>query len=68
MLYNFSIEKETYPDVLKIAAVVPGHKAGAKDNIDNYRPISNLPVFSKIFEKLTLTRFSSFASRHSLFK
>ena len=66
VLYNFSIEKETYPDGLKIAAVIPGYKSGAKDNIDNYRPISNLPVFSKIFERLTLTRFSSFASRHSL--
>lgn len=66
VLYNFSIEKETYPDLLKIAAVVPGHKAGAKDNIDNYRPISNLPVCSKIFEKLTLNRYTSFANRHSL--
>ena len=45
MLYNFLIEKETYPDVLKIA----DHKAGAKDNIDNYRPILNLPVFFQDF-------------------
>ena len=65
-LYNYSIEKETYPDALKIATVVPGFKAGAGDNIDNYRPISNLPVLSKIFEKLTLNRLTSFITRHRL--
>ena len=65
-LYNFSIEKESYPEALKIATVVPGYKSGAKDDIDNFRPISNLPVFSKVFERLTLTRFSSFAYTYSL--
>ena len=54
ILYNFSVDTLTYPDLLKNAAVVLGHKSGPKDDINNYRPISNLPIVSKIFEKLTL--------------
>ena len=65
-LYNYSLEKESFPDLLKIAQVAAGHKSGPIDNIDNYRPISNLPVISKIFEKLTLKRLISFAERYSI--
>ena len=65
-LYNFSIHTVTYPDLLKYARVVLGHKSGAKDNIDNYRPISNLPLFSKVFEKLTLHRLLSFVNKYAL--
>ena len=60
LLYNYSIEKCVYPDLLKIATVIPGFKAGSRDLIDNYRPITNLPLFSKIFEKLTHIRVISF--------
>ena len=65
-LYNLSIDKETFPDSLKVACVVPGHKKGSKDQIDNYRPISNLPLMSKVFEKLTLIRLISFVNMYSL--
>ena len=66
LLYNHSIETVTYPDMLKVAIVVPGHKSGSKECIDNYRPISNLPVFSKVFEKLTLNRMLSFVNINKL--
>ena len=66
LLYNYSIEKCVFPCKLKIAKVVPGHKSGPKDLIDNFRPISNLPVFSKIFEKLTHTRMMAFIERYKL--
>ena len=65
-LYNFSVERAGFPDKMKIARVNPGHKAGPTDKIDNYRPISALPVFSKIFEKLTLSRMDSFLTRHNI--
>ena len=65
-LYNYSIFTVTYPDLLKNARVVLGFKSGVKDNIDNYRPISNLPLLSKIFEKLTLARLLSFINRYAL--
>ena len=66
VLYNLSVDKQCYPKRLKVARVLPGYKSGPKDDIDNYRPISNLPVFSKIFEKLTLSRMLPFIDKHGL--
>ena len=65
-LYNLSIDKVTFPNHMKIACVAPGHKSGSRDSVDNYRPISNLPILSKIFEKLTLKRLTSFVNRFQL--
>jgi len=44
------------PENFKCARVTPLHKKGSKTDINNYRPISNLPVFSKLFEKCLLLR------------
>jgi len=44
------------PDSTKMARVQPLHKKGSKHDINNYRPISNLSVFSKIYEKCILAR------------
>ncbi len=58
--YNQSIRNDKFPQCLKHATVIPIHKKGAKDKISNYRPISLLNVYSKIFEKLmkkSLTKY-----------
>ena len=65
-LYNYSIEKRCFPQKLKIARIVPAHKSGSKDLIDNYWPISNLSVFSKVFETLTFSRMGSFVDKYGL--
>ena len=41
-----------FPSDLKLANVIPVHKSGATTDKKNYRPISLLPVLSKVFEKL----------------
>ena len=46
-----SLKQCIYPDNLKIAKVIPIFKQGSRDSCDNYRPISVLPVLSKIVEK-----------------
>ena len=46
--------------------MAPAHKKGSKSLIDNYRPISNLHLMSKVFEKLTLNRLVSFVNRFNL--
>ena len=49
-IYNLSIEQSIFPDTLKIADVKPLFKNGDKSIMSNYRPISMLSNFSKIFE------------------
>ena len=50
-IYNNCIKTGCFPDILKIAEVIPLYKSGPKDICSNYRPISILSPFSKIFEK-----------------
>ena len=45
-----------FPDRLKYATVKPIHKKGNPQDLANYRPISLLTTFSKVFEKLIYTR------------
>ena len=46
-----SFEQGIFPSDLKLAKVIPLHKSGSKSELSNYRPISLLPLFSKIYEK-----------------
>jgi len=51
-LINETIKSNTFPEVLKTAKVIPIFKKGDKKNLNNYRPISLLPVLSKVLEKV----------------
>jgi len=51
-LINESINEGHFPEALKTAIVIPIFKKGDTKNLNNYRPISLLPVISKIFEKI----------------
>ena len=52
VLFNTAIETGQFPDSWKVARVTPIFKDGEKTNKSNYRPISVLPVISRLFEKL----------------
>ena len=65
-LYNFSLVESGFPDKAKTGRVNPVHKSGRTDCIDNFRPISVLPIFSKVFEKVTLKRMEGFISRFDI--
>ena len=65
-LFNNCMYSSVFPDELKIARVIPLFKAGYKNDITNYRPISLLPVLSKIFEKLIHCRMTEFLDKHNV--
>jgi hypothetical protein len=65
-IFNLSFCTGTFPDQMKIAKVRPIHKKGRIQELSNYRPISLLPVFSKIFETLIYTRVLNFLNKHKL--
>ena len=49
---NHCIRNEIFPEELKQADITPTFKSGDPKLRSNYRPISLLPLFSKIFEKI----------------
>ena len=51
-IFDSSLSLAIFPDSMKIAKVTQVFKAGKKELVSNYRPISVLPCFSKILEKI----------------
>ena len=49
-IFNISIEEGVFPDCLKTGRVVPLHKFGDATIENNYRPITTLPVLSKLLK------------------
>ena len=52
LTFDFSLEKIIFPDDLKIAGSNPVFKGGDRFKLGNYRPISVLPCFSNIPERI----------------
>ena len=67
-IFNHSITEGIFPATLKTGRVTPLHKEGDLTEVSNYRPITSLSVFSKLFEKLVHKRMTSFISRYKLIK
>ena len=51
-MFNRSLENREFPALWKTARVIPIFKEGDKNAKENYRPISVLPVVSRLFERL----------------
>ena len=62
-LLNLSITQGVFPDELKIAKVIPIFIIGDSAQIGNYRPVSVLPFFSKVFERVMYVRSFSFIKK-----
>ena len=62
-----SFEQGIFPKSMKLARVVPIHKGGSRAEVSNYRPISLLTSFSKIYEKLMHSRIVDFMETNDSF-
>ena len=62
-IFNRCLTEGVYPDSLKVAEVIPIFKKGDRNKTTNYRPISLLSQFNKVFEKLLYTRIYSYLMR-----
>ena len=63
---NLSFDTGIFPVELKIAKIVPIFKSGDECTFTNYGPISVLPIFSKIMERLMYDRLISYMLKHSI--
>ena len=66
LIFKKSIRSSYYPDIWKKSNVIPVHKKNDKRLVNNYRPISLLPVFGKIFEKIIFNTIYNYLSKENL--
>ena len=66
VIFNNSIDTGTFPDIWKRSNIIPVHKKGDKQIVDNYRPVSLLPIFGEILEKLLFNSIMDFLEEGSL--
>ena len=65
-IYNSSVESGTFPAFWKLARVTPIFKSGNRNDAKNYRPISIIFVFARIFERIIHDQlYDSLKKHHS---
>ena len=67
LLFKNCFEASTFPDEWKKGNVIPVYKKGDKQTVTNYRPISLLPIFSKIFERIIFNSIFNFMDQNGFF-
>ena len=65
-IINHSFQIGVFPDALKLGEVIPIHKGGSTEELNNYRPISLLSIFDKIIEKLMHKILYDFLQAHNI--
>lgn len=66
-IINLCFTRGIFPTALKKSVVVPIYKDGDRDCVGNYRPISLLPAFSKILEKIINNRLVNYLEKYNIF-
>ena len=65
-IINRSLTTGIFPNDWKVARVTPIYKDDIKTNPNNYRPISVLPIVSKLIERIVFNQLYAFLMRHDL--
>ena len=66
-IINSSISSSTFPDEWKISRICPVPKVPNPSSLAEYRPISILPVLSKVFERIILQQLSEHIESKSIY-
>jgi hypothetical protein len=66
-IFNVSLKNGIFPNDLKVAKVSPVFKTGDRKDRSNYRPISVLPVVSRIFGKLVFSQVYGYFMKENMF-
>ena len=66
LIFRGCIDTGVYPDTWKKSNIVPVHKKGDKQIVNNYRPVSLLPICSKILEKIIFDSIMKFLNESKL--
>lgn len=66
IIFNRCVREGHFPDALKLAKVIAIHKGDSVLSVANYRPISLLPIFSKIMERLIYNQFIEFINEQKI--
>ena len=67
LIFKNCLEASTFPAIWKKGNIIPVHKKGDKQAVSNYRPISFLPIFSKIFERIIFNAIFKFIDQNEFF-
>ena len=65
-VFNKSLQQGIFPDKLNIAKLIPVFKSGEESHVNNYRPISILPTFSKLLERIVYNRLYTHLTKNNL--
>ena len=65
-IINLSIDTETVPEEMKFARVKPLSKKGSRLDASNYRPVSILPIISKILERAVYKQVVGYLDKNNL--
>ena len=65
-IMNLSLKSATVPDDFKLARVLPIYKKGNRNYEGNYRPVSILPVASKVLEKIVYNQMHNYLEQNHL--
>ena len=65
-IFNLSIMTSSFPDELKILKVMAVHKAGDKEDHNNYRPMAILPTIARVFERLIYGELYNYFTENNL--
>jgi hypothetical protein len=66
-IYNCSVATGVFPDLMKVSKSIPIYKSGSPSDMDNFRMVSIINQFSKVFEKIMFERLLEFLESNNFF-